>query len=408
MRILVWLSFTVLLAQMCSAGAPTRVTIDERNRLILNGRPWFLICMSGGPPLGAKDPLGRDAMDVMRTAGVNSFRVGSSMATPEDIEANAKYMDWVAEHGMYAFPNLREISIFNSDMPERREQLRSVIERFRNHPALAAWKTKDEPGWDHTPIPPEHLEASYRFIKELDPDHPVWINHAARYMERWRNYRNACDITGVDVYPISIPMGKGSHIANRNISAVGDYTELISKAMDEKKPILMVLQVCWSGAMPPKNVRVYPTFHQERYMAYQAIIKGANGLLFFGSDKGYEDQDAPYGFNWTFWKNVLKPLLKEIGEGSELHSALLVPDSDIRIKAKGAPDIEFTCREVGSFLYILAAKRELAESPITFSGDSLKGEIEVMFENRKIEAKGGSFTDRFGQNDVHVYRINRQ
>ena len=143
-------------------------------------------------------------------------------------------------------------------------------------------------------------------------------------------------------------------------------------------------------------------------MAYQAIIKGARGLLFFGSDKGYEDQDVPYGFNWTFWKNVLKPLLREIGEGSELHSALLVPDSDIRIKAKGAPDIEFTCREVGSFLYILAAKREFAESPITFSGDSLKGEIEVMFENRKIEAKDGSFTDRFGQNDVHVYRINRQ
>lgn len=391
-----------LLAQG-TGHAGTKVTVDAHNRLLLNGKLWFPLCLSPGPPLGSKDPLGRDAMDVIKAAGMNGFRVGANMTDPVEVEANAKYLDWVAEHGMYAFPNLRELTVFDPKFPERQGQLRAIIERFKGHSAVALWKVKDEP--IPATEPPESLLASYRFIKELDPDHPVWLNHRGLGIRWWKQYRDACDVSGLDVYPIAVPMGLGSHIGNKEISCVGDYTQLISEAMGGRKPILMILQVGWSGATPPKHVRVFPTFHQERYMAYQAIIKGANGLLFFGSHDALEGRDAELGFNWTFWNEVLAPLMKEIGEGTELHQAILALPSKLPLKVKGAPDVEFTVREVGPYVYILAAKREGSPALIRFSGKFLEGQAEVMFENRWLTIENGLFSDRFGRNDVHVYKL---
>ena len=394
----------LLVAQGLSYGG-TRVTVDAHNRLLLNGKLWFPLCLSPGPPLGSKDPLGRDPMDVIKAAGMNGFRVGANMSDPAEVETNAKYLDWVAQHGMYAFPNLRELTLFDPRFPERKDQLRAIVERFKSHPAVALWKIKDEP--IPASEPPEHMLASYRLLKELDPDHLVWLNHRTLGLRWWTRYRDACDVSGLDVYPIAVPMGLGSHMGNKEISCVGDYTRLISEAMGGKKPILMILQVGWSGASPPKHVRVFPTFHQERYMVYQAIINGANGLMFFGSQKALEGRDAELGFNWTFWNEVLAPLMKEIGEGTELHQAMLALPSSLPLKVRGAPDVEFTMREVGPYLYILAAKREGSPAPVQFSGGSLKGETEVMFEGRKLPIMDGGFTDRFGRNDVHVYRICR-
>ena len=393
-----------LLAQ--GAGhAGTKVTVDAHNRLLLNGKLWFPLCLSPGPPLGSRDPLGRDALDTIKAAGMNGFRVGANMTDPVEVEANAKYLDWVAEHGMYAFPNLRELTVFDPKFPERQEQLRAIIERFKGNPAVALWKVKDEP--IPASEPPESLLASYRFIKALDPDHLVWLNHRTLGIKWWQRYQNACDVSGLDVYPISVPMGLGSHMGNKEISCVGDYTQLISEAMDGRKPILMILQVGWSGASPPKHVRVFPTFHQERYMAYQAIIKGANGLLFFGSHDALEGRDAELGFNWTFWNEVLAPLMKEIGEGTELHEAILAIPSKPLLKVKGAPDIEFAVREVGPYVYILAAKREGSPALIRFSGKFLEGQAEVVFESRWLTITNGVFSDRFGRNDVHVYRLRK-
>lgn len=383
---------------------PTKVTIDKNNRLLMNGKLWFPLCISAGPPpIGAKSPDGRDALAVLAEAGIDSFRV----STPDEQDLYTllpPYLDWAAKHGMYCFPNLDDLTVFDPKRPERPERLRAMIEKFMYHPALAIWKCKDEPAWGGASIP--GLKQAYDFIKEIDPDHPVWMTHAPRNtLELLREYSVACDIVALDIYPISEPPGKHSHLPNKQFSVVGDYTQWIRKTVYDKKPVWMVLQVCWSGVTPPKNVLMFPTLHQERFMVYQAIINGARGLLFFGPTVALEGKNAELGYNWTFQEEVLNPLLHEIGPKSELHGALVAPDSKVRLKASGADDIEFLAREVGDYLYILACKREGAKAEIEFSGKPLNGEIEVLYENRTVKAQDGSFTDSFGPNDVHVYKI---
>ena len=381
---------------------PTKVTIDKHNRFLLNGKPWFPIFFSPkAPPLRAKDPSGRDALAVIREGGVDVFRL--NMEGINDPTCR-QYLDWAAENHMYTFFFIKEYTEFTPKAPERPEMLRQVIEKYKRHPAVAFWKNIDEPAWGGAD--PTGMIEAYKEIKKLDTDHPVWTAHAPRNtIEVLREYYDACDMSGLDIYPISVPKGKHSHLPNKEISVVGDYARWINKAVYGKKPFIMILQVCWSGATPPKNELVMPTFHQERFMAYQAIINGSSGLSFFGMSVALQGKDAEYGYNWTFWNEVMAPLLKEVNRDSELYPALVKPDSKIRLKASGAPDVEFCAREVGDRLYIMACKREGAKADITFKGKPLTGEIEVLYENRTLKAKDGSFTDTFGLNDVHVYKV---
>lgn len=391
-------------AQLEKKTVPTKVTIDKHNRLSINGKLWFPICISAGPPpLGAKSPDGRDALAVLAEAGIDSFRVSSPDV--ENLYALLPpYLDWAAKHGMYCFPNLGDLTVFDPKIPSRPERLRAMIERFMHHPALAVWKCKDEPAWGAASIP--GLQQAYDFIKQIDPDHPVWMTHAPRNtLELLREYSKACDIVALDIYPISEPPGKHSHLPNKQLSMVGDYTQWVRKTVYDKKPAWMVLQVCWSGVVPPRNKLMFPSFHQERFMTYQAIINGARGLLYFGPTVALEGKNAELGYNWTFQDEVLTPLLKEINRDSELYPAILAPESKVRLKASGADDIEFCAREAGDHLYIMACKREGAKAEIKFSGRPLHGDIEVMFENRTVAARDGAFTDAFGPNDVHVYKV---
>ena len=402
------LVFAILILAMRAMGqeakpVPTKVTCDKDNRVLLNGAPWFPIVFTPAPPpLGAKDPQGRDAVEVLAAGGVDGFRI-NHLDEAQGEEDCAKYLDWFAQHKVYGFPYLAKLSVFEDTAPSRPDHLRKVVERFRYHPGLAVWKTDDEPAWGKVPV--KGIADAYKYLKQIDPDHPQWMVHAPRdTVKILREYCKHCDITGLDIYPVSVPMGKHGHLPNRDISVVGDYADFINQAVDGKKPFFMILQVAFSGVNPPNNILVFPTIHQLRYMAYQAIIKSARGLVFFGMPVAFQGRDKELGYNWTFWNEVLGPLLKEIGKGSELHPALLAPNSNLPLKVGGAPDLEYTVREVGPYVYILAAKREGPPALIRFSG-KFEGQAEVMFESRRVDIAKGLFTDRFGRNDVHVYRI---
>src|SRR5436305_12702613 len=108
----------------------------------------------------------------------------------------------------------------------------------------------------------------------------------------------------------------------------------------------MTLQIAWSGVVTsqknPRHVPRFPTLQAERFMAYQAIVNGARGLVFFG---GHLTQiatpaDAAAGWNWTFWNRVLRPLVEEL-RSAELAPALVAPVAGARVRTATA-GIELT------------------------------------------------------------------
>ena len=408
-----------------SAVGATKVSLDAANNPVINGKTLFPISVAVLPPVDGKTPSGESAWQEFSAAGVNFARVAPGDYwdkhgwNPEGLRVAGQYLDQLAAAKIYAWMTLGdELSYVKPDNKRQQAKLKELIERFKEHPALFGWKGADEPQWGnmltHGKRPPSSIAMTYKLVHELDPNHPVLVIQAPRGTAADNAvYDPYLDITGMDVFPIGYPPGR--HVPNwpnKQISMVGDWTKIIVEAA-QGKPVWMTLQISFSGTSNKGKTLRFPTFPQERFMTYQAIINGARGINYFGGGhrvaQTLNERDRQLGYNWTFWERILKPLLAEINEKSPLHEALLAPNSKLPLKAEGAPGVEFTAREVADQIFILACKREGETAQVTFEGlpASVTGG-DVLYESpRKIEVKNGQFTDWFGPEEVHVYRFQK-
>ena len=298
--------------------------------LLIGGSRVFPIGLSESPPPGGTTRDGRDAWAEVVAAGVTFIRTGrrlwSLRQIDDQIAAERALMDAAAARGLYTFPRLGNAGNVPPPSPEgptvEERLLVKIAGGLKRHPALLAYKGVDEPAWGG--VPPGGLARARKKLRAVDPNHPIVITQAPRgSLAELVPYRPAFDITGADIYPVAYPPGRHSDLPNRNISVVGDVTKKMAGAAG-RKPIWMTLQIAWSGITPsqerPDLVPRFPTLHEERFMAYQAIVNGSRGLIFFGGHltQVMRPRDARTGWNWTFWERVLRPLLVELRSPSVL------------------------------------------------------------------------------------------
>jgi len=177
------------------------------------------------------------------------------------------------------------------------------------------------------------LLAGYELIRRMDPGRPVWINHAPRNTIADLAYFNrAGDIVGCDIYPVpDAPQNGHSDLANRRISCVGDYTDRMGAAAPGK-PVWMVLQgFGWhdlrddAPASPETGRR--PTLAETKFMAYDAIVHGARGILYWGTHRVEKPSE--------FWHN-LKRVVKEL---SGIHNVLAAPIETLHVDITVEPTL---------------------------------------------------------------------
>ena len=416
------------------------VTIDgATGSLVVNGQKLFPLGLSDPPPLGGAAPGGNDAWAEIASAGANFIRSGRSdwnlQQLDQQIAQERARLDQAGAHHLLCWPRLTDAAGNLPTTPNSpaEQLLVRIVNGLKDHPALGAWKGVDEPANPNrpVPVPAAGLVRAYNRLKQLDRDHPVVITQAplgpAGGLLR---YRPAFDVTGADIYPVSYPPGEHSDLPNKDISVVGDVTKKMVQAAGSK-PLWMTLQIAWSGIVPrrqrPNLVPRFPTLQEERFMAYQAIVNGARGLVFFGGDLTavMRPRDAHLGWNWTFWQLVLRPLLIELASPG-VRPALLAP-TVAGVQASAA-DVELVARDDGTFLYLIAVRRSgTLTSRVTFTrlprrrNGAPIGGGEVVFEYaqaplpppidptrqvfRRISVANDRFTDWFGPHDTHVYRF---
>jgi hypothetical protein len=404
-----------------ACAQPLRVQVAPEGVVSIDGRKVFSIGLTLPPAPEAKTPSGKSALRAFHDAGVTFIRTGPMWDYAKDrplawndewFKRERAYMDAAAQAGLGCMPTLKELSTVKPGDAEQEAKLRAVIRRFRDHPGLGVWKGSDEPQWGKKSV--ASVVRAYQIIKEEDPNHPVWIVQAPRgTVAELRPYTAGYDIGGVDVYPIGYP--PGTHLEgrdeNREISMIGDYARKQRAVEEGRRPFWFTLQIAWSGVEGEGKTLRFPTFPQERFMTYEAIINGARGLVYFGGSLPVTlaEKDRPYGWNWTFWDRVLRPVLEEVGAKSPLAAALCATESKLPVKAAGN-DVELCVREVGRDVFVLACCRDPQKTAkVTFSGlPADLGEGDVMYESpRKVKTAGGKFTDWFGPFEVHVYRFRR-
>lgn len=401
-------ALVILAACSCQAiAARNIVTVEKAGHLLVNGKRFFPLGLYGKP--SGENPFGR-----MAQAGFNLVQAAFD---PETFDAAAK-------SGIYCWIPLGDTLDLSTERQTREARIRQTVSAAKDHPALLMYESTDEPAWTwNDPAKPraaaENLAMGYRLVKELDPNHPVTLNHAPQNtVATLRKYNAACDAVSVDIYPIIPPDilhiygltrdRRHGDLRNQTPSCVGEYVDKMRQVAGPGRPVWMVLQgFAWAAlddATRIKSSIVYPSYEQTRYMAWQSVIHGCNGIIYWGTHTLQQPGEC-----WSGITRVVREL-------ADLHDVLVADEVPVPLEKDYDElgysidaGVEASVRDAGGFRYLLTANSSTDPAGATFRG--LKGfpdgEAEVVGEGRTVTAKNGALHDNYAGLAVHIYRARK-
>jgi hypothetical protein len=321
-------------------------------------------------------------------------------AIDQNVETVRDRLAAVAAVGSFGWVNLLKLARAEPGS-NRSTALTQVLTALRAEAGLAMWKGADEPWWSG--IRPADLRHGYQLVTALAPDNPMVTIQAPRGTAKdLRPYSAVTHAHGVNIYPVKY------HERDAQLHDVGRWTRRLARVTPNHM-VLTTLQICSQASFDHTGSRGYrqPTRRQERYMIYDAILNGARGLFFFGGQNKHclNKRDRALGWNWTFWRQVLRPLVHEVGSHGDIYPALLHPGTGIRIRSSDS-QVQVISQRVNGELWVIAASRRDGAHTVRLSG--LPG---VLTTGRRypagsnVRVRDGVLTDRFNQWTVRVYRF---
>ena len=118
---------------------------------------------------------------------------------------------------------------------------------------------------------PQGARERYLDLKAADPDHPIGICHFL--FAALAQYKDACDFTMTDVYPVT---------ARRDVPLlnVGVHMDEARRVHGPGWPNWTYIQV-FGGPETDGGKWAVPLPHEVRFMAYEALVHRATGILYF-------------------------------------------------------------------------------------------------------------------------------
>ena len=403
--VLLLVSTIFLISGMASPQAAEGLSsyIDDDNRFILNGEPFFPIglyvaqCSTVDQSLQL-DEIANSPFDTLMNYCVNTC--GVTDATPGQIN---NYLDQLESRSLKLIYSLKECIPYDPQSPDPCGDIDiSYIQDkvsnpdIRNHNAVISWYLNDEVGSYNAAAQADclaQLEAGYDKIKELDGNHAVWSVH---WNTDWLlPEAHTTDILGMDSYPIA-------HLPITEVSRVADAAAQVGAQTD--KPFWLVPQIfSWTdypGDPAGRDLTGRPPTQEEmRAMTYLAVNHGAKGLIYYSYFNIVDDPD--YDTRW--------PQIKEIaGEIDQLRPVFLstyqTNDDDI---VCDNVDIDFKLMREGDTYYLFAVNTKEEEiTGVSFEINLAQkpSEFDTLFEGgRQISVTDGKVTDCFNPYEVHVY-----
>jgi hypothetical protein len=347
------------------AGERPKVYVDRHGRTMVRGRPFF--------PLGFyMSSLAEDDLRTLARAGFNCV-MPYAFSGMEPEKAGA-LLDLARRHGIMViysikdlYPGMRYTPKWLQAEEQAVERVRDILQRHRGHAAVLAWYLNDElpPPWR------DRLEARYRQVRDLDPDHPAW---AVLYqVDQLTEYRHTCDVLGTDPYPV----------AGKPLSMAGEWARKTREASLGTDAFWQVPQAfAWCTASQerdPSGSGRPPTYAELRCMTYQALVEGAKGLVYYAF---YELKEDPLGFD-ARWADMAR-IAREV---RALEPALLSADPPPEgVAVEGAPWRAF---RDGRRAWILVTNPSEAPAPVDVRFAGVLG-VQTM-TGETVPAAGGRF-----------------
>ena len=291
--------------------------------------------------------------------------------------------------------------------------------QFVDRPTIVGWLQNDEPDNAQSlgegkgygpPITPEKVVERYQEIRRSDPSRPVllnlgqgvawdgWYGRGTRtnHPEDYPKYVDGGDIVSFDIYPAC----HDNEAIAGNLWYVPFGVDRLKKWAGETKPVWCCIETTGIG-----NVERKATPAEIRAEVWMALIHGAKGIIYFC-----------HQFQPTFIEAGLladEAVAREVGSINRqihelapvLNSADAEPATIVESSSKDVPISVMTKSHDGS-TYVFAVSLRRGETTAKFQlPEKADGEIEVLGEDRSLDARGGAWSDRFEGYQVHLYRI---
>jgi hypothetical protein len=389
-----------ILFSSCTSRNENR-NFDDDNMPLIDGKRTFIIG-------SYHHPKTETPFKTLSQNGFNYVRVNADSAQISEAARN--------NLNVWIYTN----AIDEKNSESSKKSLKEVITKFKNHSNLLFWEIEDEPAYTwmskEARVSPEKLKTAYDFIKSIDNSHAIFTNHApVNLISTLKRYNNSCELVAVDVYPV-VPHGiKPTYALHRDglqgdllntySSQVGEYIDKMKIVVEDKKPVFAVLQGFAWEMLKPENERdtsmiLYPTYEQSRFMAYNAIVHGAKGVIYWGTN--YTPQPSQF----------ITDLYRVTGELAGMQEVLSAKDAENSISIEYHElghsvdtGVEFITKNINGKMYLITTNSDKNPVKVTFSGLNNLKEVTVLKENRKFKIEDGKFTDEYEPFDVHLYKI---
>ncbi len=386
------------------ASPPPQALLDSDGMLHIDGKRMFVLGLYQLP----------NRADPWRDASEAGFHVVS--CKPE-----RAMLDTARKYGMYGWIATGSINIAKRDSDQAR--IKKLVEEFKDHPALLHWETEDEPSYaDKKPrslrTQPVSIRAAYRYIKTLDPARPVYLNHApTNLVSTLQQYNPGGDIIATDVYPVIPhgirnqyalwPDGQQGDFLNSTISQVGQYADKMRQVAGPQRGLWMVLQgFAWEmlrkeGERDPKMVR-YPAREEMRFMAWQSIVHGCTGLLWWGLS--YTPSQASLWDELSDVTRELKALAPELAAPrAALKPTIAYHDTGHSLDR----GVEWIAKPAKDGVLLATVNADKNPVDVTLGGLAAYRAVTILGEGRTVRFERGAFRDEFPPFGVRLYRLQR-
>jgi hypothetical protein len=274
---------------------------------------------------------------------------------------------------------------------------------------IIGWLQPDEP--ENRGISADDLQATYNNLKSINPSRPILLNFDGshivsgfanfpwglpRTQEQNAPYAAAADWLAQDVYPVTgwnYPQG---------IGVSGQATATLRQWYG--KPTFAYIETShqrlFTGSHPEWGERG-PTAAEFRGEVWDAIIRGANGILYFSqSFAGFRYDATPI--------DVAAEMTKQNAAITGLAAALNSDDTpDVNALTFGTPgSLEYTIRSYGGVTYLIVLNLSPNGTSSSMIADSQTpiADLQVLGESRDLLPSDlNTFTDTFGPYGVHIY-----
>lgn len=401
-----WMMLILAMAAVPAAAQPIVTAFDDDGMVTVNGKRTLII----GSYYEAKSDR---PYAEMAEAGFNLVRTDGSKEQMDQALA-AGVMTWV--------------SVGALDLEKRDESQQKLVGRvteIKDHPALAFIETVDEPAWKdgsaEQRVPPNVFAETFPVIKGVDPNHLLYMNHApTNLVKTMQAYNAGTDIVAMDIYPVNpgglqpmyaiFPDGHQGDLNNEHISQVGDYVDKMRQVTGPNRPLLMVLQAfAWEMLRDEKGLEerrqekiAYPTYEQSRFMAFQSLIKGANGIIYWGSHYTPQPSDC-----WTGIKRVTREIADLAGPLAERTAPIPLAIDYHEVGHSVDDGVQTLAKESGGKLYLFTCNADKHFNKATISGLAGWTACKALNEDREVPLENGAITDSWRRFDVHVYELTK-